>query len=157
MAARSDPGPLSAVVITVRQSSVTVTVKRHVAWFVEASVAVQMTVVEPMGKVAPLGGAHAFVTPRQLSVAVGVKLTTAPPGPEATTEMFVGHTIVGGSASRMVTVNAHVARSPALSVVVQVTVVEPLGNGPLGGVHPKLENPNGGQCSSALMNQLALP
>ena len=52
--------------------SCTVTVKAHVAVFPVASVAVQLTVVTPTGKVEPEAGAHTIPTPGQLSVAVAV-------------------------------------------------------------------------------------
>jgi hypothetical protein len=41
------------------------------------SVAVQLTVVAPLGKAVPDGGKHDTVTPGISSVAVTVKLTTA--------------------------------------------------------------------------------
>ena len=50
--------------------SFTVTVKLQALVFPEESVAVQLTVVTPFGKVEPLDGAQATVTPEQLSVAV---------------------------------------------------------------------------------------
>ncbi len=50
----------------------TVTVNEQVAVRLEASVAVQVTVVVPNGKFAPEAGTHAVVTPGQLSLAVGV-------------------------------------------------------------------------------------
>ena len=52
--------------------SLTVTVKLHVAVFPDASVAVQLTVVVPIGKVEPDAGEQTTVTPGQLSVAVVV-------------------------------------------------------------------------------------
>ena len=54
--------------------SCTVTVKLHVesGLFGDASLAVQLTVVTPTGKVDPDAGAHTIVTPGQLSVAVAV-------------------------------------------------------------------------------------
>ena len=53
-------------------ASVTVTVKLHVALFPDVSVAVQLTVVVPTGKVEPDAGEQTTVTPGQLSVAVVV-------------------------------------------------------------------------------------
>ena len=50
--------------------SLTVTVKLQVAVFPEASVAVQVTVVVPLGNSEPEGGLQATVAPGQLSVAV---------------------------------------------------------------------------------------
>ena len=53
-----------------------VTVKLHVEEFPDASVAVEVTVVMPSGKVLPEGGDETIVTgPEQLSVAVTAKLT----------------------------------------------------------------------------------
>jgi hypothetical protein len=51
---------------------VTVTVKVQVVILLDASVAVQVTVVVPTGKVEPDDGVHEVVAPGQLSVAVGV-------------------------------------------------------------------------------------
>lgn len=53
-----------------------VTVKLHVAVLPEASVAVQVTVVTPVGKQEPDAGLQTTVTPGQLSVAVAVKFAT---------------------------------------------------------------------------------
>ena len=50
--------------------SATVTEKLHEDLLLAVSVAVQLTVVVPFGKAKPDGGAHATVTPGQLSVAV---------------------------------------------------------------------------------------
>ena len=49
----------------------TVTVKVHVALLPDVSLAVQVTVVVPIAKSEPDGGAQAEVTPGQLSAAVG--------------------------------------------------------------------------------------
>jgi hypothetical protein len=49
--------------------SLTVTVKPHVATLLEASVAVQLTIVVPLLKVDWLGGVQTRLTPGQLSVA----------------------------------------------------------------------------------------
>jgi hypothetical protein len=59
--------------------SLTVTVNEQLAVLFEVSVAVQLTVVTPFWKVAPEAGVQTIgVGPSgQLSVAVGVKLTTA--------------------------------------------------------------------------------
>jgi hypothetical protein len=53
-------------------ASRTVTVKLQVLLLPLESVAVQVTVVTPCGKVEPLVGTQAIVTPGQLSVAVAV-------------------------------------------------------------------------------------
>ena len=49
--------------------SITVTVKSHVAVLLEASVALQLTIVAPRLNVEPLAGVQLNVTPGQLSVA----------------------------------------------------------------------------------------
>ena len=49
----------------------TVTVKLQLAVLPDISVAMQVTVVVPRGKVEPEGGLHAVDTPGQLSAAVG--------------------------------------------------------------------------------------
>ena len=60
-----------------KQTSNTVVVKLQVAVLPDASVAVQVTVVVPVGKHEPDGGLHTTVTPGQLSEAVGGgKVTT---------------------------------------------------------------------------------
>ena len=51
---------------------ITLTVKVQLAVFAEASVAVQVTVVVPIGNVDPLAGTHIAVAPGQLSLGVGV-------------------------------------------------------------------------------------
>jgi hypothetical protein len=51
--------------------SLTVTVKLQDAVLFEASVAVQVTVVTPLGKLEPLLGEQVTVAPGQLSEAVG--------------------------------------------------------------------------------------
>jgi hypothetical protein len=50
----------------------TVTVKLHEAVRLDASVAVQVTVVVPLANVDPDAGLHTTVTPGQLSLPVGV-------------------------------------------------------------------------------------
>ena len=58
-------------------TSKSVTVNEQVAVLPDASVAVQVTVVTPIGKQDPAGGLQTTVTPGQLSVATGGgKLTT---------------------------------------------------------------------------------
>jgi hypothetical protein len=52
-------------------ASFTVTVKEQLAVLPAPSVAVQVTVVVPFGKVEPEGGLQVTVTPGQLSVGVG--------------------------------------------------------------------------------------
>ena len=103
----------------------TATLKAQVAVLPEASVAVQVTVVVPVGKLEPEAGLHDVVTPGQLSEAVGLGYSITVPGSfgSAITETFSGHVIAGGCVSLTVTVKVQL-----VSVVeVQVTVVVPTG------------------------------
>ena len=97
-----------------------------------ASVAVEVTVVVPIGNKLPDAGTDVTVTPGQLSVAVGVKLTVAPHWPGLLpTDILAGQVIVGGCTSFTRTVNVH--RPPPEAVA--VTVVSPTGkNDPEAGV-----------------------
>jgi hypothetical protein len=114
-------------VITGGSLSITVTVKEHVALFPEESVAVAVTVVTPTGKKLPEAGTEATVTFEQLSVAVGVKVTTAPQTPRSLNLlMFAGQVITGGCVSLTVTLNVQVAKPPPFRAVA-VTVVTPTG------------------------------
>src|SRR3990172_104589 len=75
--ASARPGSLQTVwsggqVIAGACASTTVTVNEQLVVLPAASVAVQVTVVAPTGKVEPEGGLHCKVRPGQLSVAVEV-------------------------------------------------------------------------------------
>jgi hypothetical protein len=105
--------------------STTVTVNEHEVEFPAASVAVEVTVVEPRLKIEPEAGTEVTVA-KQLSVAVALKFTTAPHEfASLFTVMFEGQVITGASLSTTVTVNEHVVTLPAASVAVEVTVVVP--------------------------------
>jgi hypothetical protein len=67
-----------------RQTSNTVTLKLQLAVLLDPSVAVHVTVVVPAGKHEPDAGAHATITPGQLSDAVVVKVVTAQAAPPQT-------------------------------------------------------------------------
>src|SRR6185369_569146 len=85
--------------------SVTVTVKVQALVRALVSVAVQVTVVVPLIKSVPLAGLHTKVTPGQLSVAVGTKVTLAVQAPASVfTATFAGQEICGSSVSLTVTV-----------------------------------------------------
>src|SRR5215510_2940883 len=101
----------------------------------EASVAVQVTIVVPVGKVDPDGGLQATVTPGQLSVAAGVgNVTTLPVAngqdAAAVPVTFAGQPPVntGGWLSFTLTVKLHIASGCTPFVAVQLTVVMPTGN-----------------------------
>ena len=105
-----------------------VTICTAVALFPTASVAVQVTVVFPKGKL--LGASLEKVTPVQLSVTTGLPSTT----PEAVQLLgsamvltLEGGVIAGFSASITVTVCSAVAVFPEASVMVHVTLVIPRG------------------------------
>ena len=87
-------------------ASVIVTVKVQALAFMLASVAVQVTVVGPTGKLLPLAGLHTTTNPAgQLSLAVGAKLTTAAHIPGSVFwAMFCGQVMTGAVLSFTVTV-----------------------------------------------------
>ena len=100
-------------------------VKLQVAVLPDASVAVQVTVVTPVGKQLPEGGLQTTVTPGQLSLAVVVKVTTVQGSVTLaeTAVMLAGQVIVGGCVSLTVMVNVQVGPTDE----VHVTVVVPTG------------------------------
>jgi len=115
----------------------TVTVKVAVDVFPALSVAEQETVVVAIGKVEPDGGVHVTGSvPSTRSVAVALKVTTAPAALVVVAVRFPGNVKTGGVVSFTVTVNELVVLLPALSVAEQETVVVPIGKvEPVGGVH----------------------
>lgn len=125
----SDKGFAIGVVLTV-------TVKLQRAVLPEVSVAMQLTVVMPLGKVAPEGGLQDAMTSAQLSLALTVNRTRCSQAPAAAvTVMFAGQVIIGGSLSRTVTVKLQVAEPPKVSIATQFTGVVPRGKAePEGGV-----------------------
>ena len=76
----------------------------------------------------PGAGVHEVVTPGQLSLEAGMKLTTVPESEACVTVMSGGQAIVGFSVSLTVTVKEQLAVLPEASVAVQVTAVVPFGN-----------------------------
>jgi hypothetical protein len=93
-----------------------------------ASLAVQETVVVPIGKFAPGEWLHRTVGKRSMaSLAVTVNATLAPPGPVASAVIGPGTETVGALKSTrvMATVNVPVPVLPATSLALQVTVVVP--------------------------------
>jgi hypothetical protein len=115
-------------------SAVTRTRKVQTVRLVQSSVAVQATVVVPIGKTLPDGGAQVIVTlVSALSVAVILvgKWTAVPFGEQATTLRLPGQSISGGVVScASVTLNEQVSCSPQELVAVQFTVVVPRMNSP---------------------------
>ena len=113
----------------------TVTVKVHWLLLPALSNAVLVTVVVPTANAEPLGGTLTMLVTAQLSVAFTVNVTLLAQAPGAAlTVMFVGQVIVGGWASRTVTVNVHWLLWPTLSKTVLVTMVVPTWKAePLGG------------------------
>jgi hypothetical protein len=114
-------------------TSNTFTLNEQLVLLLLVSVAVQVTVVVPMGKIEPDGGTQTALTPGQLSVAtVAVKLTTIP-------VVFNGHcagttavrfgeqAMAGACVSLTVTVNEHILVLADESLTEQVTVVVPFG------------------------------
>ena len=108
--------------------------KLQVALLPQLSLAVQVTVVVPTGKVLPLGGLHTICGVEQPPVTLGAKVTTAPAGLVACRTMLDGQVIV--NCGYTVTVKLQLVELPHVSLAVQVTVVVPMGNVlPLGGLH----------------------
>jgi len=91
----------------------TTTVKLHPAVLPDASVAVQLTVLVPFGKVEPLNGVQTTLTPAQLSLAVAVKAATCEHWPGAVlVTMLAGQVMLGALVSRTATVKLHPAVLP---------------------------------------------
>ena len=109
--------------------SCTVTLKDALLRLPAVSVAVQSTVVVPSGKVLPEAGVQLGVTlASTLSVAVALKLATAPLASIAAIVILLGTSNTGAVLSCTVTVKPVFAPLPATSVAVQATVVVPSAN-----------------------------
>src|ERR1043166_6008058 len=94
----------------------TMTLKVQLVVLPEPSVAVQVTVLVPFGKIDPLGGLQLVVTPEQLSLAVGAKVTARPvqlAGSELVM-ILAGGVIVGRIKSFTVTVKVQMAEPPVV-------------------------------------------
>ena len=104
-------------------ASTTVTSNMHIAVLPAASVAVDVTLVVPTGKVDPDGGTDTTVTVTQVSVAVTVYVTfdlEHCPG-LALTVIGAGHSMAGGVVSRTNTVCEVVLLRVFVSDVVELT------------------------------------
>jgi hypothetical protein len=112
--------------------SVTVTVKEAEPVFPCESVALQVTVVVPTGKVLPEDGLHVGVSePSTVSFALASPYVTAfPPGLSVEVVTFAGGVTVGGVVSCTVTVPVCSTGVRSSVVVSQVTVVCPSGKWP---------------------------
>jgi uncharacterized protein YhbP (UPF0306 family) len=124
--------------------SVTITVNDAAPLLLLASVAVQVTVVGPSGNVAPLAGVQVTARgPSTPSLAVAVKLNTAPVGLLASIVAFAGTVTTGPTVSVTVTVKEAAPLLPLVSVAVQPTVVGPSGKvEPLAGVQVTTRGPS---------------
>jgi hypothetical protein len=124
--------------------SVTVTVKDAAPLLPFVSVAVQLTVVAPSEKVDPLAGVQVTARgPSTPSLAVAVKLNTAPVALVASTVAFAGTVTTGPVVSVTVTVKEADPVLLLVSVAVHVTVVAPSGKvDPLAGVHVTARGPS---------------
>ena len=108
------------------QPALTVTVKEHPPELPDVSLAVQFTVVTPIGKLEPEAGVQVTgLEPSQASVAVAENVAVAEPEPTGLSVKLIGpgQTTVGPWLSLTVTVKLQAG--PA--VVVQLTVVVPFG------------------------------
>ena len=78
--------------------------KLELVWWPEASVAVTVTVVVPIGNAEPEAGEHTYATSGQLSETVGAKATWAVDWPESGEHtILAGQTTTGGVLSTTVT------------------------------------------------------
>ena len=112
----------------------TFTVKLQLVLLPQASLAVVVTVVVPIGKVLPLGGlAETYGGGLQPPLAVTLKYTVAPLEPVAVTVRFEEQfSTIGGLTT--VTLKLQLVLLPQVSLAVVVTVVVPMGKVlPLGG------------------------
>src|SRR5260370_23716562 len=116
---------LAGRVITGGVVSITVTVKVPFAWLPCVSVAVHVTVVGPIGNVAPETGAQANVAASSGSVALTAYVTTAPLALVATAVMLVGRLRVGAVLSSTTTVALALPVLPAPATAGPVVVVAP--------------------------------
>jgi hypothetical protein len=106
---------------------VTVTLKLPFAVLLLLSVAVQFTVVEPIGNVEPDGGLQLVVgEPETASLAVAEYVTVLPADESASTVMFPGKLSVGFVVSWTVTLKDAEVLWPELSLAVHVTGVVPI-------------------------------
>jgi hypothetical protein len=106
----------------------TVTIKEACELLLCASVAAQVTVVAPMGNVAPDAGVQLTGSdPSTRSIAVAVYVTTAPLALVAAVVILAGTVITGGVVSCTVTVKEACDLLLCESVALQVTVVVPSG------------------------------
>src|SRR5918911_2109918 len=108
----------------------TVTLKLALPVLPCESVAVQVTVVVPTGKVLPEDGLQLTGSgPSRLSLALALKVTTAPPALCVLVTMSLGTLTTGAVVSITVTVTVKEALPvlPCASVALHVTVVEPGG------------------------------
>jgi len=119
-------GLVTPMVTTGGVVSWTTTVAEAVPVLPAASVAEQVMVVLPSGKVLPEAGAHVGVSePDTASVAVAAYAIAAPLGPVASTGLMAGTVTTGAVVSWTTTVAMAEPTLPAVSVAVQVMAVLP--------------------------------
>lgn len=128
------------------QPCATVTVKEQLPELPDVSLAVQVTVVTPIGKLEPEAGVQVTgLEPSQVSLAVAVNVAVAEPEPIGFSVTLIGpgQVTTGPWLSATVTVKLHEPLLPDASEAVQVTVVVPLGNAvPEAGEHATVRDPS---------------
>ncbi len=125
----SDGTVTTGGIVSVMIVNVTVTVKLPFAVFLFASVAEQLTVVCPMGKMEPEAGVQVTGTePATRSVAEAEKFTTVPAASVVSTVISAGKFKAGAVVSTTVTWKLAVPVLPCESVAEQLTVVVPKAN-----------------------------
>jgi hypothetical protein len=113
-----------------------VTKKEHVAILPAVSVVVQVSVVEPKGKVDPDTGSQVVVEPGQLSTEAGTVKSTEV-GPSTVWSMLLGHVMEGGSISLTVMVKSQVMVASVVTLTVVVPTEKKLPLGGLGVITPQ--------------------
>ncbi len=111
------------------QAMPTVTVNEQLPEFPDVSLAEQVTVVTPIGKLVPEAGEQVTVrAPSQTSLAVAENVAVAEPEPTGLSVRLIGpgQVTTGAWLSATVTVKLHELLLPDVSEAEQVTVVTPL-------------------------------
>src|SRR5262249_45513734 len=100
----------------------TSTLKEQLAVFWDESLAVQITTLEPTGRLEPEGGWQITLDSEQVSVALTSNLTIAEHWPgSARTDRSAGHKRWGGALSKTVTEAVHEAETPWVLITLSVT------------------------------------
>ena len=143
------PGAVLAVTLPgqlIVHPAATVTVNEQLPELPDVSLAEQVTVVTPIGKLLPEAGEHVTGrAPSQASLAVAENVAVAEPEPAGFSVKLIGpgQVTIGAWLSATVTVKLHELLLPDVSEAEQVTVVTPLGKAfPEAGEHVTARAPS---------------